>query len=418
MINNNYICALDIGSSKIAASVALFNKKRLTNVFFDYAPIRGVKEGAIVDAIELVGVITKLLKSLKAKSGINIKSLYANISGLDIDTKHSRAIIPLVERGNKVITVSDIQRVIEQARILGSNLEEEIIHEVPSGYTIDSKSNIANPLGLYSHKLEVDLYLVYGKLSSIQSLSRVISQSGYDMKDLFFSGLATSKVVFNEGLKEGTHIFCDIGSDITEILIFNDGVLRDMEILNIGGDYFTKQISDVLKIPVELAEEIKRSYGVIGDAERIGEEKEILVKKSNLYKPIKQKLVSQIITSSAQLICSSIKESIEKRIPAFEVRDFTVVGRTILLEGFIETMETILSMPVKMGRVSNSEIAPFVQENDSLSGQKYLTYLTCLGMICKSLEKGPLGVLPIQQPAKNLFVKTLNRFKEAYQEYF
>lgn len=415
---NNYICVLDIGSSKVSAAVAQFKKRKLAKIYFDSIPVKGVKEGIIVDSIGLIGSVSKVLKSLKAKSGINIKFVSVNISGQDIITKHSRAIIPLAERGNKVINVSDMQRANEQARILGSNLEEEIIHMIPSSYTIDSKSNIINPLGLYSHRLEVDLYLVCGKLSSVQSLARVINQSGYEIKDLFFSGLATSKAVFSKNAKEGLNLFCDIGSDTTEILIFKDGLLKDIQVLPFGGDYFTQELSDSLKIPFDLAEDIKRSYGVIGGLNEIREDKEILVKKDEFYKPIKQKLVAEIMTNSAKVVCAKIKEAIEKKVPLYEVNNFVIGGRAILTEGFIETLENIMIIPVRMGRITNLEIISLIKEDSDLSGQKYLTYLTCLGMLCEALESKPLGILPLHQPAQNFILKVVNRVKEVYQEYF
>lgn len=415
---NSYICALDIGSNKIAAALAQIKRRRLNRIFFETLPSKGIRQGIIVDSIDLVGSVTKLMKNLKAKSGINIKFLYTNISGQDIVTKHSHAIVPLAERGNKVITISDIQNVNEQARILGSSLEEEIIHHIPSSYTIDSKNNVMNPLGLYSHRLEVDLYLVSGKLSSIQSLSRVINQSGYEIKELFFSGLVTGKAVFGRDIKEGSNLFCDIGSDITELLFFKDGVLSDIEILPIGGNDLTKQLQEALKIPFDLAEDIKRSYGIIGDSTQIKEDKEILVKKSNLYRPIKQKVVSEVITSSAKIICSKIKEAVEKKVPCYEINNFVIVGRAVLLEGFIETLENALAIPVKLGRITNQEILSLTKEDTALSGQKYLTYLTALGMILTILEERPVGILPIHQHTKNLLLKAVNRFKEVYQEYF
>ncbi|MFA5145515.1 MAG: cell division protein FtsA [Candidatus Omnitrophota bacterium] len=420
MLNlNNYICALDIGSSKIAASVAQIKKGRVNNIFFDSVLSRGVKCGAIIDSIGLVDAIGKLMKNLKARSGINIKSLHTNISGQDIVTKRSRAIIPLAERGNKVITVSDIQKVNEQARILGSSLEEDILHIVPSGYSIDSKSNIANPLGLYSHRLEVDLYLICAKLSSIQTLSRIINQSGYEIKDLSLSGLATAKAVFNRELMgNGLNLFCDIGSDTTELLIFRDGVLKDTGILPIGGDNLTAQLQDSLKIPFELAEDIKRSYGLVGDSAQIGEDKEILVKKSNLYKPIKQRLVSEIITQSAKLICSGIKDAVEKKVSSHEVNNFVVAGRTVLLEGFMETLENALSIQVRLGRITNPDIPVAIKESPELSGQKYLTYLTALGMICEVLQDKAGNSGTASKPAKNSLLNVVNRFREVYQEYF
>jgi len=415
---NDYICALDIGSSKLAACVAVLKRKRIADMFFDSVPSKGVKHGVIVDSIALVDAVSKLMKILKAKSGINTKFLNINISGQDIVTKHSRAIVPLAERGNKVVTASDIQNVNEQARILGSNLDEEIIHAIPSSYTIDSKSNIINPLGLYSHRLEVDLYLVCAKLSCVQSLGRVISQSGYEIKDLFFSGLATTKTVFNKDLNEGLNLFCDIGSDTTELLIFRDGILRDIGILPVGGDDLTGRLSDALKLPLDLAEDIKRSYGIIGDSGQIGEDKEILVRKSNLYKPIKQRSVSEIITQSAKLICSDIKDAVDKKVSGYEVNNFVAAGRTVLLEGFIETLENTLAIPVKLGRIVNVDIPTNIREHECLSGLKYLNYLTCLGIIYSCLQYKSTAILPAACSSKNLFVRALNRFKEVYQEYF
>lgn len=418
MLLNDYICALDIGSSKIAVALAEIRKRKLANIYFDSLPIKTVKEGVIVDSAGLTNAISKTLKSLKSKSGVKIKFVSVNISGQDIVTKHSHAIIPLAERGNKVISVSDMQLVNEQARVLGSSLEDEIIHMIPQGYNIDSKNNIINPLGLYSHKLEVDLYLVCARLSSVQSLSRVINQSGYEIKDLFFSGIATSKAVFSSHLKDGVNLLCDLGSDTSEILIFEDGLLKGIEIINLGGDNLTRELSEALKIPLDLAEDIKRSYGIIGNPLDIGEDKEILVKKSEFYKPIKQRVVCEILTSAADKICAQIKDAVEKKTAIYQLNNFIIVGRTILLDGFIENLERFLNVPVKLGRITNLEIVSLIKETSELSGQKYLKYVTCLGMLSEALEKKPLGIRSLHQPAKNLAIKVFNKVKEVYQEYF
>ncbi|MBU1125020.1 MAG: hypothetical protein KKC84_03265, partial [Candidatus Omnitrophica bacterium] len=284
-LNNNYFCALDIGSSKIAAAVAHGKKGRLESIFMESVPSRGIRGGVIVDAIELVSAITALMKSLKSKSGIPIRVISTNISGQDITTKRSRAIIPLTERGNKVITRSDIHRVNEQARILGSSLDEEIIHMYPVNYTIDAKAHVQNPLGLYSHRLEVDLLLICGKLSSIQTLNRVIHQSGYEVQDLFFSGIATKAVIgdnryakkagfteYEEEIRQ-ISVLCDVGSDITEVVFFEGSRIREIEIVSMGGNDVTRALAEAFKVPFELAEEIKRSHGMIVDSAHIPEDK-------------------------------------------------------------------------------------------------------------------------------------------------
>jgi len=408
---------LDIGSSKISACLAVVRKKRISDIFFEDMPVRGIKEGVITDSIDLVNSVSIVLKNLKNKSRVNFKSVCVNISGRDIVSRHSRAIMPLAERGNKVITYLDIRKANEQARILGANLEEEIVQVIPSGYAIDSKSNINNPAGLYSHRLEADLFLVCVKLTHVQSLNRVINQAGYEIKGLFFSGAATSIAACGEEFKNGTGIFCDIGSDITEILIFKSGLLKDIEILALGGNSLTEALKEELKIPFELAEDIKRAHGIIGNAAEIAEDKEILVKKSTFYKPIKQKIVAEAITNSALSACQKIKEAIEKKLSCYEVDNFVVCGRAVLLEGFIETLENTLSTPVKVGRIA-SPLLSGIKERPELSGQKYLSYLTALGILAENLQDNLGNKTGATGPSGNFFSRIVNRLNSVYQEYF
>lgn len=415
---NNYICAVDIGSDKISASVAQIKKKHLSGIFSESCASKGIERGLIFDSVELIERIGRLLKSLKTRSGINIKTICVNMSGQDIVTKHSRAILPLAERGNKVVTLSDIHRVNEQARILGSCLEEEIIYQIPYSYSIDSKADILQPLGLYSHCLEVDLYLVCAKADSVQNFIRTVNQSGYEVKKIFFSGIATSKAVFGKEINEGINILCDIGSDITELLIFQNGLLKSIDILPLGGDDLTLEVSEKLKIPFDLAEDVKKSHSNIGDCSLIQEGKEILIKKNNIYKPIKQRLISEILTSKAKSVCQTIKNKIEDSMPSSHINNFIAIGRAVLQDGFLEMLENTLEIPVKLGRIKNPEIISLISKENDITRQKYLSYITSLGMICQALEGEQPYHLSAAQLTNNVFIKTLNKIKEVYQEYF
>ena len=374
-----------------------------------------------MDSIELVGAIDKLLQSLKAKSGINIKFVYASISGQDIIMRESRAVIPLAERGNKVITLSDILRANDQARILGSDLEEEIIHQMPMGYAVDSKSEILNPQGLYSHKLEVNLFLVCAKTSFIQTITRIINQAGYEIKDLFFSGLATCDAIFDSYSRSpvsGMQVVCDLGAGTTDLLVFNNGILKTIDILPLGGDDLTRHIADSLKIPLDLAEDIKRSYGQVGEYSQISGEKEILIKKESMYKPIQQRLIAEIITDKAQNLCRRLKEAVEKNVAGEKIYSFTAVGRTVLLEGFLETLESVLGVPVKLGRVLHPDFVSLPNNDRNLTGQKYLTYVTALGTISAASRGAFVQNLPVGLSSPTITHRLFRRVREIYQEYF
>jgi cell division ATPase FtsA len=202
------------------------------------------------------------------------------------------------------------------------------------------------------------------------------------------------------------------------LLIFKDGMLKDIEILSFGGDDFTSELSDVIKIPFDLAEETKKSHAAIGDAGQVKDDKEILLKKDRIYRPIKQKVILEITTAKAKSICGDIKGALDQKVNYSEVNNFTVTGRTVLIDGFLEALEATLGLPVTLGRITDASLAGFLDKIDSSRREKYLNYITSLGLVSEALNAARPKILPTVAPAKNIFLRTINRFKEVYQEYF
>jgi hypothetical protein len=84
----------------------------------------------------------------------------------------------------------------------------------------------------------------------------------------------------------------------------------------------------------------------------------------------------------------------------------------------METLEGGLGISVKLGRITNPKIIPWVNKDSALSGQKYLTYITSLGIICRALYQPKPEVIPNYQPTQNPILNTINKIREIYQEYF
>jgi cell division protein FtsA len=381
--------------------------------------MRALSKGSVIESIELTRSIEKVMDGLKSKSGINIKSVYANISGQDIIVKHSHALVPLWDKRGKVITVNDIQKVNEQALILGANLDDEVLMSLPNDYSVDMEKRIANPLGLFSRRLGVDVTLICGKSAAVRSFYHVINSAGYDVKDLVLSGLATAEIIFNKENHEGINVLCDIGADVTEILIFKNGVLTHIEIALMGGDGISLALQEEFKISFDAAEEIKKSYGVIGNLPEASKDKEILLKEEDMYKPIKQGVVADIVTSRAQEMCLKLKECIGGHAELGDINNFFAAGRTVLQDGFLELLEGAMGIPVRLGRVAHPQIIPLANQNAFvLSSQKYLTFLTSLGIICWAVRKQSPQFPPSAQSARNPIFKVINKVRELYREYF
>ena len=108
-----------------------------------------------------------------------------------VETRYSAAVIPLMDRGSKIITHRDVKKVATQARLLGVKMDEIVLHDFPQYYKVDDTNNALNPVGLYGRKLEIKTLLIIVKNNFIKNITKAVNQAGYDVADLFFSSLSS-----------------------------------------------------------------------------------------------------------------------------------------------------------------------------------------------------------------------------------
>ena len=419
-MKNNSICALDLGSSKASAMVCVFNRQgKIIDMTMESVSSKGIKAGHIVNFSELSASVETLLNKLQKSSKLKIKELYTNVSGSEVTTRHSRAIMPLAERGNKVITDADLYRIREEARVLGTSLQDEIIHQIPFGYIVDGDNFCLNPRELYAHRLEVDLYLIYAKLSYIQGITRLLHQLGYSIKAVFYSGFTSAKLALGQGKRYGIDIFCDIGADLTDLVMFKDKILQKIEVLTRGADDITVAISRNLNIPFELAEEIKRRSAVVGEQEDLSLDKEVMVNKDNAYVPIKQREISQIATQSCSSMCMAIKEAVNKMAEGGTVNSLFIAGRSAIQEGLLEKLEELSGIPTKLVRIPAHMFLNNDIHNELASSYiKTLTYLNSFALIVFAWESAQENNIFRNAPSLKSLSGIANKVKQVYQQYF
>lgn len=422
--NKDIICGVDLGSHSLKTTAGILDKKG--NFFsLEYAGAKsyGMNAGLITDISSASRILKNTISALEDKIQHKIKRVYVNINAKNLILKYANAIMPLCDRGNKVVTNADINLINSQACSLSLKMDEDVIHEFSQRYILDDNNQLNNPKGLYGHKLAVDLYLVAAKISHIENIVKLANQAGLEVEDVVFSGLAASLAVLDKSLKEKGCILIDIGADLTQILVFRDNILRFAEIIDYGGNNITKSISEVLRLPKELAEEIKSSYGSATSRD-IEETEEVMIKKDNSYQPIKRRVISSIIEPEVTQLLTRLKEKIDS-LPYLKGIDYAVImsGGNSLLEGFLELAESILGAAVRLGI---PKAQPHSEKKQPRYGKELLslsirsvTYATAIGLILYGFNRRNEDRLTIfKSPDKNIFTYLTARIKDIYSEYF
>lgn len=352
MQKRNIVAGLDIGTSKICAIIGEVNRNnRLDIVGIGVSPSAGIKKGVIVDIDSTVDSITQAVKKAEQMANVNLGSVFINYTGGNINLLKNRGIVAVTGE-NKEITHQDIERVIQAARVVAVPSDKEIIDIMPIEFIVDGYNGIKDPMGMVGTRLEVDAYIIMGSTTSVQNLIKSVQRSGLMVEGIILGPLAASQIILSRDEKELGVALLDIGGGTSDISIFSGGNLIFTATLPIGGEHITNDIAVGLRIPISLAEGIKKSYGCAlisyGDPDvgieikRIGDQQ---------TSKITQRDLAEIIEPRVQEIFVLIKRELSrtgniKLLPAGAV---ITGGGVYSLKGAQELASQILDMPVRMG---------------------------------------------------------------------
>lgn len=421
MLNSEkMICGLELGAGRLKAAAGILDKKG-SILRLEYADIKseGINNGFISDISKLTFLLKQLIGSLEQKIGRRIKRVYVSAKNRDIVFRESEASLPLSERGNKIITASDLSLLNAQARSLSLKMEEDIIHDFALNYVLDDCNRVENPRGLSAHKLSVKLHLIVDKVVNIENTLRLLSQAGLETEEIVFSGLAASLAVLEDSEKQKGCVLVDIGASATELLVFKNGIPDSLDSLDYGGDDITKAVSGAFELNLALAQELKDSHGA-AISNDIAESEEVIIKKDAGYYPIKRRLISASIERSLTQFFSRLKEKISLN-QSLKGLDYCVVmvGGTSLLDGFLELAEQVLGVGVRLG-IPRVQAAIEDQNKFKVSfSHRAVIYATAIGLIQYGANAARRNKLAIfKSKDNNLITHIAGRVKDIYSEYF
>jgi cell division protein FtsA len=344
--HGNIIVGLDIGTTKICAVVGEVVEGSLEFLGVSLSPSSGLRKGVVVDIDATVESINNALKEAESSTGVEIHSVYAGISGGHIKGFESYGAVGI--RGKEVSHI-DVDRVLESARAVYVPLDREVLHVIPTGYIVDGQNGIKDPVGMFGVRLEANVYIITGAVTSIQNLIKCCEKTGIGVKDLVFEPFASAESILTDYERELGVAVVDIGGGTTDITIFKDGFLRHSSVLAVGGNHFTNDIAIGLRISVAEAERIKRSFGS-AIASTVNETEEIDIIQAEKDRKILRRHLAEIIQPRTIELLHMIKDELES-VSGYDIASsgLVITGGGSLLQGFDKIAEIVLELPVRIG---------------------------------------------------------------------
>lgn len=254
----NISVGIDLGSATVRVVVGEFVKgeKNPKIIGMGLAPSFGLRHGYVANSAQAIASIKNAVLAAEKSSGIEIKRALVALSGATLQGYPSSG-SAIVSKADGEVTALDAGRAMEDAEDNLSLGNKKVIHAYPVSWKLDGKEIQGRIEGMRGTKLEVRALFVTYSLVHLEDLLSALAEAGIEAVDVVASPVAAEGLCLQERQKIVGVALVDIGAEKSSVSVFENGELTSLQTFSIGSGDITNDIALGLKIPLELAENLK-----------------------------------------------------------------------------------------------------------------------------------------------------------------
>ncbi|MDP4178722.1 MAG: cell division protein FtsA [Bacillota bacterium] len=318
---DKYTVGVDIGTSKICAAVGKVDRNGdLQIVGITTEPSSGVKKGVVVDIDSTAESIRNCIHQLEKIINIKITEVNLAMPSYNTEIIWNKGVVAVLSE-NKEVTNDDVERVIKAAKAISISIDKQIIGFEVEQFILDGHQDVIEPIGMFGSKLEVEGQVVVSPASIFNNLVKSVDKAGYKIKNVILQPSALSDLIIGREESSIYTSIVDVGADTIDIFVYKGSKICFTEVVPLGGNIITNDISQCLKLPFTIAERLKVKYGNIkNDKTEVSENIKVnldyndtvYVNQNELNEVIKARVEELIEIIGQKLVDSGYFENISK----------------------------------------------------------------------------------------------------------
>ena len=256
------LVAIDIGSSMIRLIAGeVLDDGQVKVLFYRETKSAGISNGAVSDLAALSNRLSTLVQVFESEFGVNLSHCILGIAGRHIESKNASGAATVQ---NKIVSLYDRDKAIENARSVRLTDGHHIIHVIPQFYTVENTSDITNPIGLSAMRLDVKVHIISCSRDQENNFRSAIAKISPNVliDHVVYNGIAASDAVLTEGEKEIGVGLIDFGGGTVNVTVYDRKRMVFSFGLERGGFEITRRIATYFALPLSVAEQLKNEYGV------------------------------------------------------------------------------------------------------------------------------------------------------------
>ncbi len=193
------------------------------------APIAGIEKGELVSVADFAESVCEAAAKAERSSGIAIGRLYYNFDEARIESAWLTGSRLLDGEGD--VQTADVRAAVSAAERLVGNFEKKIVYSAETEYMIDEKDAVADPVGVFGHRLDVTVHFLLARADRWDLWSRLFRRAGIRRATPVLSGLSSAYGVLTAQERQAKKIIWDLGADYLNGLLMDRGRIREYRTL-------------------------------------------------------------------------------------------------------------------------------------------------------------------------------------------
>ncbi len=258
---SRYAVGLDIGTTKVRAVVAHLDAStgQPSIIGLGEADNSGMRKGTVVNLQGPAQAIDQALGAAERMSGYEVHGATLSVNGAHILTTHADGMVA-VGAPDHEITYDDLGRLEEVATVGKVPANRDVLEVVPHAYKLDEQDNIKDPLGMTGTRLEIDAHVVSALRPHLENLGKTTEMAKVSLHAVVVAPIAAARAVLHEQQRENGVAVVEMGGATTGVAVYEEGDLRYVGVVPIGGVHITNDLAIGLKTDPEIAEKVKREH--------------------------------------------------------------------------------------------------------------------------------------------------------------
>ena len=262
MENDKVIVAVELGSSKISGVAGqILTGGSLKVLAYAHVPSSScIRHGAVYNLDKTANAIAEVVGRLDNILSTRIEKVYVGYNA-----KGLRSVISRVEHQFDEETVVS-QEVIDDMFQQCSEIEYDgyvNLFQESQEYVIDSKRGMeTDPMGVACRSLEGNYLNILLKKQVADYIAQCFRTAQVQILDGYVAPMAQADAVLTDDDRQQGCALVDYGADTTTVSVYKNGLLRYLRVIPLGSALITRDLSAILKIEMEQAEQIKCTYGL------------------------------------------------------------------------------------------------------------------------------------------------------------